>query len=326
MSTSQLPARILPESRALTAAQFQRLAEVPPELEWFANIPNEKTRKAYQLDIADFSAFVGIQRPEEFRLIARAHVIAWRKDVERRRLSPATIRRKLSALSSLFEYLCERNAVTHNPVKGVKRPKANNNEGTTPALSDDQARALLQAPPASTLKGLRDRAILATLLYHGIRREELCKLRVRDYQRREGILHFRIEGKGDKVRFIPVGIEAQRLIHAHLEASGHRQDVEGPLFRLVKNNTTGELRKPLYPSSVYHDIVRRYGKAVGITLDVHGFCVHSLRATAATNALVHNADIAKVQEWLGHANISTTRIYDKRRSRPEESPTFKVEY
>jgi integrase/recombinase XerD len=54
--------------------------------------------------------------------------------------------------------------------------------------------------------------------------------------------------------------------------------------------------------------------------------VHALRATAVTNALVHNADIAKVQEWLGHANIATTRLYDRRQSRPEESPTFKVEY
>src|SRR5215471_2666337 len=59
---------------------------------------------------------------------------------------------------------------------------------------------------------------------------------------------------------------------------------------------------------------------------VHGFCEHALRATAATNALAHNADIAKVQEWLGHANIATTRLYDRRQSRPEESPTFKVEY
>jgi integrase/recombinase XerD len=59
---------------------------------------------------------------------------------------------------------------------------------------------------------------------------------------------------------------------------------------------------------------------------LHGFCVQALRATAATNALAHNADIAKVQEWLGHANIATTRLYDRRQSRPEESPTFKVEY
>lgn len=313
-------------SRTLTAAQFQGLTDVPPEIEWFANLTNAKTRAAYKQDIADFTSFVGIARPEEFRTITRAHVIAWRKDFERRELAHATIRRKLSALSSLFEYLCERNAVIHNPVNGVKRPKANTYEGTTPAISDEQARALMKAPPENTVKGLRDRAILATLLYHGIRREELCKLKVRDYQRRDGLMHFRIEGKGDKVRFIPVGLLAQRLIHAYLKAAAHGEDLEGPLFRPVKNNVTGVLRKPLHPKSVYQDIVRRYGTEVGITIDVHGFCVHSLRATAATNALVRGADIAKVQEWLGHANVSTTRIYDKRKNRPEESPTFKVEY
>jgi site-specific recombinase XerD len=61
-------------------------------------------------------------------------------------------------------------------------------------------------------------------------------------------------------------------------------------------------------------------------IDVQGFGVHSLRATAATNALEHEADIAKAQEWLDHANIATTRIYDRRKSRPEDSPTVKVAY
>jgi hypothetical protein len=59
---------------------------------------------------------------------------------------------------------------------------------------------------------------------------------------------------------------------------------------------------------------------------VHGFRVHAVRATAATTALAHNADIAKVQEWLGHAIIATMWLYDRRQSRPEESPTFQVEY
>ncbi len=73
--------------------------------------------------------------------------------------------------SRSFDYLCERNAVTGNPVDGVKRPISNNNEGSTPALGDGQARKLLDAPPADTLKGVRDRAILATLLYrHSPRR------------------------------------------------------------------------------------------------------------------------------------------------------------
>ena len=74
--TMTMPARLTPETRALTAAQFQGLAEVPPELEWFKNIQNERTREAYKLDIQDFMRFVGIAHPEDFRLITRAQVIA----------------------------------------------------------------------------------------------------------------------------------------------------------------------------------------------------------------------------------------------------------
>lgn len=314
------------QGRALTAAEFSKLADVPPELEWFANLRNLHTRKAYETDLREFRQFVGIAQPEEFRTVTRAHVIAWRKDLERRLCAPTTIQRKLAAVSSLFAYLCERNAVLHNPVDGVKRPKSRGGEGVTPALSDEQARALLSAPRGDSLKAKRDRAILAALAYHGMRREELCKLKVRDLQRRDGVLQFRLEGKGEKVRYVPVGMKALRLITEYLEAAGHKEELEGPLFRPVQNRVTGQLNKPLHPVSVYQDIVKRYGKEVGITEDVRGFCVHSLRATAATNALAHGADIAKVQEWLGHADISTTRIYDRRRWRPEESPTFKVEY
>jgi site-specific recombinase XerD len=127
-----------------------------------------------------------------------------------------------------------------------------------PALGDAQARKLLEAPPADTLKGVRDRAILATLLYHGMRREELDRA--------------------------------------------------------------------LDPASVYRNIVVKYGLETGVSAQVNGLCVHSLRATAATNALSHEADIAKVQEWLGHANVSTTRLYDRRKTHPEDSPTFRVRY
>jgi site-specific recombinase XerD len=133
-------------------------------------------------------------------------------------------------------------------------------------------------------------------------------------------------GKRKKERFVPVEPKTQRLLADYLEASGHGVDLEGALFRPVKNNATGDLTKSINPRSVYRDVVIFYANQVGITLDTHGFCVHSLRATAATNALEHKADIAKVQEWLGHANISTTRLYDKRNSRSEESPSFKVEY
>ena len=76
-----------------------------------------------------------------------------------------------------------------------------------------------------------------------------------------------------------------------------------------------------YATKKYRSFVGAYSAAFGFEI------AHALRATAATNALDHQTDIAKVQEWLGHANIATTtRIYDHRRTRPEDSPTFKVAY
>jgi integrase/recombinase XerD len=100
-----VPARVTPDPHALTAAQFQGLAEVPPELEWFANPRNPRTRKPYQDDLRDFLRFTGIDRREHFRLITRAHVIAWRGEFTRRALSRTTVRRKLAALSSLYQCL-----------------------------------------------------------------------------------------------------------------------------------------------------------------------------------------------------------------------------
>ena len=187
--------------------------------------------------------------------------------------------------------------------------------------------AASRGPAKETVKAKRDRAILSTLLYHALRREELCKLKVSDCRHaRRGVPHLKVEGKGEKLRFLPLHPGTNALIHDYLEAVGHGEDEYGALFRPIKNNRTGTLDKHLEPGSVYRNIIQKYGRETGINAEVVGLCVHSLRATAATNALSHEADIAKVQEWLGHANVSTTRLYDRRKTRPEDSPTFRVRY
>ena len=318
---NQLPATITPTGRLLTAEAFQHLADVPPEVEWFANLNNKATRRAYENALADFMRFTGIKKAEEFRDVTRAHVIAWRDDLLLRTLSGMTIRHRLAALSSLFEYLCDKNAVTHNPVKGVKRPVVETYEGKTPALGDHQARELLDAPSGASLKGKRDRAILATLLYHALRREELCKLTIKDFKHeRRGVAHLKVSGKGSKTRYVPLHPAASGLIIDYLEADGRSLDVAGPLFRAIRSNRADGVQKAITADAIYK-IVQAYSGALGFKIGAH-----ALRATAATNALDHQADIAKVQEWLGHANIATTRIYDHRKTRPEDSPTFKVSY
>jgi integrase/recombinase XerD len=186
-------------------------------------------------------------------------------------------------------------------------------------LHQESIRPLSDADDSTRNK--RDRAILSTLLFHALRREELCKLKVRDFRHtRKGVPHLSVSGKGGKRRYLPLHPGTHELIHEYLVAVGHGEDESGALFRPVRNNTTGRLDKAITPDGIYK-LVRAYSRALGFEIGAH-----SLRATAATNALDHQADIAKVQEWLGHANIATTRIYDHRRTWPEDSPTFKVAY
>src|SRR6202142_1132871 len=91
-TTDPLPIQIAPADRLLTAAEFQKLADVPPEVEWFANISNHHTRRAYENAVKDFMRFAGIRRPEEFRSVTRAHLIACGDEPPGRELGGATIR------------------------------------------------------------------------------------------------------------------------------------------------------------------------------------------------------------------------------------------
>jgi hypothetical protein len=125
MSGDVLPAEILLGNRLLTAAEFQRLADVPPEHEWFANLTNPLHEACYQNTIYDFMRFAGIARPEEFRAVTRARIIAWRDELRTRltrRGTPwndASIRHRLSALAALFETIRSRasNGRRRKPVR-----------------------------------------------------------------------------------------------------------------------------------------------------------------------------------------------------------------
>ena len=164
---------------------------------------------------------------------------------------------------------------------------------------------------------------MATYLFHALRRTELADLAVESLSERRGVLHFRVYGKGSKTRYVPVHAAAAQAISDYLEVAGHGDEKKGALFRPVRNNATGTLEQAITGDGIYK-MVKDYAAAANIKMD--GLCLHALRATAATNALEHSADIGFVQEWLGHANISTTRLYDRRKSKPEESPTFRVKY
>ncbi len=134
---------------------------------------------------------------------------------------------------------------------------------------------------------------------------------------RRGVPHPKVRGKGGKTRYLPRHPATSGLITEYLGAAGHGADDAGALFRPVRNNRTGHLGQMITPDGVYK-LVRACSAAMGFQIGA--------QMTAAANALDDQADIAKAQEWLGHVNIATTPIYDHRRTRPEDSATFKVAY
>ncbi len=165
------------------------------------------------------------------------------------------------------------------------------NEGKSPALGDDQAKAMLEAPSPGTLKGVRDRAILSVLLFHGLRRAELCALRIGDIESRRGVAHLRVQGKGGKIRFIPAHPHSLQRITEYLEKSQRGELAGQPLFVRVTARK-GLAETAITGHAIFKDVVQRYARQLG--LEPRSVCVHGLRATAATNALDHNAGIEKV--------------------------------
>jgi integrase/recombinase XerD len=131
----------------------------------------------------------------------------------------------------------------------------------------------------------------------------------------------KVTGNGEKILYVPLRGIAGDLIDDYLKQAGHVEDNAGALFPAAPRQPRGRRQEEGHHAG-WH-IQPGQGIFGAARLRDRSPC---LRATAATNALDHEADIAKVQEWLGHANIATTRIYDHRKTRPEDSPTFKITY
>jgi site-specific recombinase XerD len=167
-------------------------------------------------------------------------------------------------------------------------------------ISIDELTRLLKAPDPTTLKGLRDKALLELFFSTGLRLSELCSLnRDLDLGRDE----FSIRGKGEKVRVVFLSEDAKSAIRNYLKA---RKDMNEPLFVNISKNSQGtDNNGRLTPRSIER-IVRDYATKAGISKKV---TPHVLRHSFATDLLSNGADIRSVQMMLGHANIATTQVY-----------------
>ncbi len=188
-----------PIARPGQLASLADLAAIPEEEVWLASQKSARTRRAYKLDVAHFMKTLGITTPDMLRQVDHRAVIAWERIMrEEQGAAASTVRRRLSALSSLFRHLVRHGAASRNPVADVTRPNINREEGSTLAFSKAHARKLLDAPAEDTLAGLRDRAILSVGLQVGLRRAEIAALTVGDLHQNRGFDALRLTRKGGR--------------------------------------------------------------------------------------------------------------------------------
>ena len=301
--------------------KLEIINQVPEELLWINNFNSKRSRQTYQIATRQFISFLKIKTPEELRTITHAHIIAFKNHLQENEQNPKTINNRLSALSSLFNHLIEHQVVVINPVQAVKRMRINTDRVEAKVLSPHQARNMINTPDLSKDQGLRDRAILGILFFTGCRVSELCKLKVKDYYEEQefGILDFVI--KGGKRNRLAVNQELQIFINAYLEQSGHGNEKDAPLILPIKKNPNLNQVRFISSRQVQYLWKNYTGK-----INIQGTTPHSARATFITQALENNCPLDAVQKSVGHSQIKTTQMYDKRVAKYRESASFAVRY
>ena len=314
---------ILP-TRPGQLASLADLAAIPEEEVWLASQKSARTRRAYRLDVAHFMRTLGITTPDQLRQVDHRAVIAWERIMrEQQGAAASTVRRRLSALSSLFKHLVRHGSAGRNPVADVARPSINREEGSTAAFSKAQARKLLDAPAPDTLAGMRDRAILSVGLQVGLRRAEIAGLTVSDLHQNRGYDALRLTRKGGRRDALAIHPQAAQRIRAYLELAGHGDDQAGPLFRPLRGNAKAHDPAGRMDPDAVDRLVRKHAAGIGLPC---GYSAHSMRATFITTALENGAQLEDVQKAAGHRDPSTTKLYDRRGYDPEKAASFFATY
>ncbi len=300
------PALPTPTARPGQLASLAELAAIPEEEVWLVSQKSARTRRAYRLDVAHFMRTLGISTPDQLRQVDHRAVIAWERLMREGGAAPSTVRRRLAALSSLFKHLVRHGAAPRNPVVDVARPTINREEGSTAAFSKAQARRLLDAPPADTVAGLRDRAILAVGLQVGLRRAEIAALSVGDLHQNRGFDALRVTRKGGWRDALAIHPQAAARIRAYLDLAGHGGDHQGPMFRPLRGNAKAHDPAGRMDPDAIDRVLRKYAASIGLG---RGYSAHSMRATFITTALENGAQLEDAQKAAGHRDPSTTKLY-----------------
>ncbi|MFG1919193.1 tyrosine-type recombinase/integrase [Micromonospora sp. NPDC048898] len=288
---------------------------------------SEHTRDAYRRDVTGWLRWCASRDLDPLR-VTFLHVNEYARALEAtigarsgRPLTPATVARRLSALSSWYDFLVKLGGVAANPVSGVDRPRVDRDHSATIGLTPEEVDALLGAADADTgPTAARNRAALALLADLGLRVGELISLDLTDLGTERGHRSVRFVGKGGKQRRRALTPGTGYAVDAYLAQRAAATGVPVPQLTGPLLVTASGAR--LDRHSVFR-MVRRLARAAGIPAWAK-LSPHSLRHAFATTARSEGVPLEDVQDAMGHADPRTTRRYDRDRHNLDRDPAYAV--
>ena len=278
-------------------------------LEFFAStLRNPHTRRAYARAVANFLAWCKDHGVSSIAAIQPLHVAAWIEGQTREHSAP-TVKQQLAAVRHLFDWLVVGQVVPLNLAASVRRPAHSVRKGKTPVLDPAEPRALLDSIDVSTPIGLRDRALMALMVFSFARVGAALAMRVEDVFVQNRRLWVRLREKGGKRHEMPYHHTLEEYLHAYLDGVRIGDDPKGPLFRTIGHGT-GRLTRTALPQANAYAMVQRRTVATGIGTRIGN---HSFRATDITAYLKNGGTLENAAAMADHASTRTTQLYDRRR-------------
>ncbi|MGP0059947.1 MAG: tyrosine-type recombinase/integrase [Beijerinckiaceae bacterium] len=276
-------------------------------LEFFAaTIHNQNTREAYYRACCRFFAWCDARRIGALVDIEPLHVAAYVKAMGREFEKP-TVKQHLAAIRMLFDWLVTGQVMATNPAHAVRGPKHVIKRGKTPVLTPDEARKLIDSIDTSTLVGLRDRALIALMVYSFARVSAAVGMRVEDYYAEGKRWWVRLAEKGGKRHEMPAHHNLEAYIDAYLHAAGLTEAKKSPLFRSARGRTRELTASAMNRVDAYRMTVRRAREA-GLNAAI---CCHTFRATGITAYLDNGGTLENAQAMAAHESPRTTKLYDR---------------
>ena len=278
-------------------------------LEFFtANIRNPNTRRAYARAASEFLTWCVDVGVPDLAAVAPLHVATW-IELQGQTLAAPSVKQRLAAIRHLFDWLVVGQVMPHNPAASVRGPSHTSRTGKTPVLDPSEARQLLDSIDVSTPAGLRDRALIALMVFSFARIGAALTMKVEDVYTQNRRLWVRLREKGGKQHAMPCHHSLEAYLHSYLEGTGIDSDATGPLFRTIRRGT-GQLSPNALPQANAHAMVRRRALAAGIKTLIGN---HTFRATGITAYLKNGGSLENAAAMANHASTRTTQLYDRRR-------------